>query len=292
MDFSTALCDPTGEHGGPGRHRCRCTSASVPRPSGRCSRAVRRQPRARRRLHHERPVRRRDAHAGHLRRQAASSPATTLDRLRRARRRITPTSAAGCRAAPPPTTPRSSRRACACHGCGSTPAASPSKTVFKVHPDERPDPRHDDGRHLRAQVAACDGGERGLHGAGRAIRRRGSRDDHGRRCSTTPSGWCAPRSRRWPDGTASFTDYLDSDGDRAPIDVPITVDADDPRATRVDRRLLGLRPDGRAARSTARTRSPRPACTCAVSSPRCRPPMPNTAGAFRPITVDHPARDA
>ena len=57
----------------------------------------------------------------------------------------------------------------------------------------------------------------------------------------------------WPDGTATFTDYLGSDGVEA-RDVPIMAQRDD-RGRRGDRRPDGVVADGAAARSTARARS-------------------------------------
>ena len=63
----------------------------------------------------------------------------------------------------------------------------------------------------------------------------------------------------WPDGTATFTDYMDSDG----IDVrDVAIDGrpDDPRR-RGDRGLLALGADGARRAQLARRRSPRRAST-------------------------------
>ena len=96
-----------------------------------------------------------------------------------------------------------------------------------------------------AQVAACEAGAAGLT---ELAERHGTED-----LATIMSALLDYTERlvrseltSWPDGTASFTDYLDSDGIdtiEVPITVHVTIQGDSHR-----RRLLGLRPDGRAER--------------------------------------------
>ena len=94
---------------------------------------------------------------------------------------------------------------------------------------------------LNAQVAACTIGERGLQDLARATAPSGSRTlmdgllDHTERLLRREIA-------SWPDGTATFTDYMDSDGIDV-CDVPIDRAPDDPRR-RADRRLLRLGADG------------------------------------------------
>ena len=126
MDFSAAVCDASGE--------TVAQAVSVPFHLGSIPAAMEtllehygERDRARRRVRHERPVRRRHAPAGHLRLQARP-PRGRADRLHAAPPPTTATSAGGCPARAPATTRRSSRRGSGCPGSGSTPRASRSRT--------------------------------------------------------------------------------------------------------------------------------------------------------------------
>ena len=86
----------------------------------------------------------------------------------------------------------------------------------------------------------------------------------------------------WPDGSATFTDYLDSDGIER-RDVPHRGDGDD-RRRRAHRRPAPSRRRWSRARSTRRARSSRRASTRPCAR-RSSVEIPNTSGAFRPIHV-------
>ena len=88
MDYSAALCGPTGRDGRAGGDDPAPARLDPERDED-AVRALRRQLRARRRLHRQRPVRRREPHARHLRRQAVlrRRPTARLRRHHRAPRR-------------------------------------------------------------------------------------------------------------------------------------------------------------------------------------------------------------
>ena len=81
MDFSSALCDARRRDGRPGGQRP-VPPRLDPDRDGVAARPLRRPRPPRRRLHHERPLRRGHAPAGHLRRQARP-PRRRADRLGR-----------------------------------------------------------------------------------------------------------------------------------------------------------------------------------------------------------------
>jgi hypothetical protein len=133
---------------------------------------------------------------------------------------------------------------------------------------------------LAAQVAACHIGDRALqelaarHGPGRLAELTGALLDH-------TEALLRGEIARWPDGTVTFTDYLDSDGIDV-RDVPITVDltvrgdelvADFSRSAPMVRGALNCTPSFAEA-SVYQTVM----AASAVDIPR-------TAGVLRPITV-------
>ena len=133
---------------------------------------------------------------------------------------------------------------------------------------------------LGAQVAACPIGDRALqelaerHGPERLAALMDGLLDHTERL-------LRQEIASWPDGTATFTDYMDSDGIDV-RDVPITVDL----TIRGDEVIADFSARRRwcAARSTARRRSPRRASTRRYGR-ALTVEIPRTGGAFRPITV-------
>ena len=226
MDFSAALCGPTGE--------TVAQAVTIPLQLGSIPNAMRAllerfgdDLRARRRLHRQRPVRRRRATRPTSSSSSRSSSRRRLigfavtvahhgdvggrvpghERLRQHRR------LPGGPAAPVDAAVRR-RRA--------------GRRRLRDHPRQRAHPARDDRRPQRA---------------GRRVHDRRARRSRSWRSATAPSGSpsmmdgparphraarAAARSPRWPDGTATFTDYLDSDG----IDVVRRADhrrADDPR---------------------------------------------------------------
>lgn len=85
----------------------------------------------------------------------------------------------------------------------------------------------------------------------------------------------------WPDGTASFTDYLDSDGIErrdVPITATVTIDGDELTAD-----LTGSSPMVAGALNS--TRSFIQACVYQAVRSALEVEVPNTSGAFRPIHV-------
>ncbi len=111
MDYSTGFADAEGKLVAQGL-TLPGHLGSVPTAMQSIMRHYRRRHAAGRCVHHERPVRRRHAPAGHLRVQAAVPRGRARSRSR-ARCATTPTSAAGSRARTPRTRPRSMPRGCA-----------------------------------------------------------------------------------------------------------------------------------------------------------------------------------
>jgi N-methylhydantoinase B len=133
---------------------------------------------------------------------------------------------------------------------------------------------------LGAQVAACSVAERALralaerHGPARLAELMIALIDYTERLVRQEIG-------SWPDGTASFTDYLGSDGVEA-MDVPITA-----RVTiagdEVTADLTDSAPMVRGSLNSTRSF----VMACVYQAVRCALTLevPNTAGAFRPIHV-------
>jgi N-methylhydantoinase B len=133
---------------------------------------------------------------------------------------------------------------------------------------------------LGAQVAACSVAERALL----ALATRYSRD--GLACLTADLIDYTERLVRqeilsWPDGTATFTDYLGSDGIEAcdvPITATVTIDGDEVIAD-----LTESAPMVRGSLNSTRSF----VMACVYQAVRCALTIevPNTAGAFRPVRV-------
>jgi N-methylhydantoinase B len=133
---------------------------------------------------------------------------------------------------------------------------------------------------LGAQVAACSVAERALqalatrHGAGELARLEAELIDYTERL-------VRQEILTWPDGTASFTDYLGSDGIEA-CDVPITATV----TIRGDEVIADLTESAPMVRGSLNsTRSF--VLACVYQAVRCALTLevPNTAGAFRPVRV-------
>jgi N-methylhydantoinase B len=133
---------------------------------------------------------------------------------------------------------------------------------------------------LGAQVAACSVAERALL----ALATRYGRD--GLACLTADLIDYTERLVRqeilsWPDGTATFTDYLGSDGIEAcdvPIRATVTIDGDEVIAD-----LTESAPMVRGSLNSTRSF----VMACVYQAVRCALTIevPNTAGAFRPVRV-------
>ena len=133
---------------------------------------------------------------------------------------------------------------------------------------------------LGAQVAACSVAERALL----ALATRYGRD--GLACLTADLIDYTERLVRqeilsWPDGTATFTDYLGSDGIEAcdvPITATVTIDGDEVIAD-----LTESAPMVRGSLNSTRSF----VMACVYQAVRCALTIevPNTAGAFRPVRV-------
>lgn len=137
---------------------------------------------------------------------------------------------------------------------------------------------------LRAQVAACHTGERAVH---ELVRRYGP--DTFRACTADLIDYTERLVRaeiaRWPDGTHSFTDYMDSDGVGGPpvkLHVALTVEGDSLTA---DFTGSAAQVPGAINNTYSFTFSVAALCVRAA----LRLDLPNTAGIFRPISVIAPA---
>ena len=136
---------------------------------------------------------------------------------------------------------------------------------------------------LRAQVAACHTGERAVH---ELVRRYGP--DTFRACTADLIDYTERLVRaeiaRWPDGTHTFTDYMDSDGVGGPpvkLHVALTVEGDSLTAD-----FTGSAPQVPGAINNTYSFT----FSVAALSVRAalRLDLPNTAGIFRPLTVIAP----
>ena len=155
----------------------------------------------------------------------------------------------------------------------------PVEDVFKIIAANVRIPRMTLG-DLGAQVAACSVAERGLrelalrHGPERLAGLMRALIEHTERL-------IRQEIASWPDGTAEFTDYLDSDGIEArdvPIHVRVTIEGDEVAAdfSRSAPMVRG---------SLNSTRSFVAAGVYHVVRCALRVDVPNTAGAFRPVKV-------
>jgi N-methylhydantoinase B/oxoprolinase/acetone carboxylase alpha subunit len=158
-------------------------------------------------------------------------------------------------------------------------AGKPVEDVFKIVEANVRIPRMTLG-DIGAQVAACTVAERALltlaerFGRGRLAELMAELVDHTERVVRQAIA-------SWPDGTATFTDFLDSDGIE-PVEVPITATvtiADD--EITVD--LTESAPMVRGALNS--TRSFVQACVYQAVRSALDVDVPNTSGAFRPVTV-------
>ena len=136
---------------------------------------------------------------------------------------------------------------------------------------------------LRAQVAACHTGERAVH---ELVRRYGP--DTFRVCTADLIDYTERLVRaeiaRWPDGTHTFTDYMDSDGMGGPpvkLHVALTVDGDSLTAD-----FTGTAEQAPGAINNTFSFTFSVAALCVRAA--LRQDLPNTAGIFRPISVIAP----
>ena len=136
---------------------------------------------------------------------------------------------------------------------------------------------------LRAQVAACHTGERAVH---ELVRRYGP--DTFRACTADLIDYTERLVRaeiaRWPDGTHTFTDYMDSDGMGGPpvkLHVALTVDGDSLTAD-----FTGTAEQAPGAINNTFSFTFSVAALCVRAA--LRQDLPNTAGIFRPISVIAP----
>lgn len=136
---------------------------------------------------------------------------------------------------------------------------------------------------LRAQVAACHTGERAVH---ELVRRYGP--ESFRACTADLIDYTERLVRaeiaRWPDGTHTFTDYMDSDGVGGPpvkLHVALTVAGDSLTA---DFTGSAAQVPGAINNTFSFTFSVAALCVRAA----LRLDLPNTAGIFRPISVIAP----
>ena len=136
---------------------------------------------------------------------------------------------------------------------------------------------------LRAQVAACHTGERAVH---ELVRRYGP--DTFRACTADLIDYTERLVRaeiaRWPDGTHTFTDYMDSDGIGGPpvkLHVALTVEGDSLTAD-----FTGSAAQVPGAINNTYSFTFSVACLCVRAALRLD--LPNTAGMFRPISVIAP----
>jgi N-methylhydantoinase A/oxoprolinase/acetone carboxylase beta subunit/N-methylhydantoinase B/oxoprolinase/acetone carboxylase alpha subunit len=155
----------------------------------------------------------------------------------------------------------------------------PVESIFRLFRANVRMPREAIG-DLSAQVSACTIGERGLqelstrYGAGRLAELMAGLLDH-------TELLLRQQIARWPDGTVSFTDYIDSDGIDV-RDVPLTV-------------RLTIRGDELVADFSDSAPMVRGALNCTPSFAEasvyhtimaaCAIDIPRTSGAIRPITV-------
>ena len=140
---------------------------------------------------------------GHLRRQARPSPTRTLLGFAVT---IAHHADVGGRVPgrAPATAPRSSRRACACRGSGSTTSGEPVEAHLRDPPGERAHARASCSATSRAQVAACHIGDRALQELAAPLRRRrGSHRLMGDLLDHTEQ-LLRREIASWPDGTVEL----------------------------------------------------------------------------------------
>jgi N-methylhydantoinase B len=156
---------------------------------------------------------------------------------------------------------------------------SPVEEVHKLIEANMRIPRMTFG-DLGAQVAACSVAERALqalatrHGADRLARLEAELIDYTERL-------VRQEILAWPDGSATFTDYLGSDGIDSvdvPITATITIEGDEVTAD-----LTESAPMVRGSLNSTRSF----VLACVYQAVRCALTLevPNTAGAFRPVRV-------
>ncbi len=155
----------------------------------------------------------------------------------------------------------------------------PVEDVFKIICANVRIPRMTLG-DLGAQVAACSVAERGLqelaerYGPERLAALQEALIDHTERL-------VRHEIAGWPDGSAEFTDYLDSDGVETrdvPIHVRVTIDGDEVTADFSESSPM-------VAGSLNSTRSFVAAAVYQAIRAALRIEVPNTAGAFRPVNL-------
>jgi N-methylhydantoinase B len=136
---------------------------------------------------------------------------------------------------------------------------------------------------IRAQLAACHIGERSIHaiveryGVDTFTRAAADLIDYTERLMRTEIA-------SWPDGSASFVDYLDSDGVGGPpvrFEVKITIEGDTITAD-----YTGSSPQVRGALNSTLSFSASAVALCVRAM--LREPVPNTAGIFRPLKIIAP----
>ena len=175
--------------------------------------------------------------------------------------------------------------ACCCSVVASAPwlklyaAGEPVEDVFKIVAANVRIPRMTLG-DLGAQVAACTVAERALlvlaekHGASGLAALMDALVEHTERLVRSEIA-------AWPDGTATFTDYLGSDGIEecdVPITATVTIAGDEVTAD-----LTRSAPMVRGSLNS--TRSFVQACVYQAVRAALEAEVPNTSGAFRPINV-------
>ncbi|MDH4345138.1 MAG: hydantoinase B/oxoprolinase family protein [Thermoleophilia bacterium] len=158
-------------------------------------------------------------------------------------------------------------------------AGEPVEDVFRILEANVRIPRMTLG-DLGAQVAACTVAERALlaladrHGNARLAALQDALVEHTERLVRAEIA-------TWPDGTATFTDYLDSDGIErrdVPIVATVTIEGDEVTAD-----LTESAPMVRGSLNS--TRSFVQACVYQAVRAALTADVPNTSGAFRPIHV-------
>ena len=136
---------------------------------------------------------------------------------------------------------------------------------------------------IRAQLASCHIGERGIHDL---IRRYGP--ETFTRCASDLIGYTERLVRAeiasWPDGSHSFTDYLDNDGvGGGPVRIHVTVTVEGDTLT-AD--FTGTDPQVRGALNCTLSFTASAVALCVRSV--LREDIPNTAGMFRPLRIVAP----
>lgn len=137
---------------------------------------------------------------------------------------------------------------------------------------------------IRAQLAACHIGERAVH----AIIRRYGLDTFVRGAADLieyTERLMRAEIASWPDGTATFVDFMDSDGTGGPpvrFEVTITIQGDTLTAD-----FTGTDPQVRGALNSTESFTTSAVAMCVRSL--LQEQVPNTAGIFRPLKIVAPA---